>query len=64
MLLTRHYRPKDYIKEVESVETVDIPNKKIDYSSMTVTELRKEAKSRGLEGYSDLKKAELIELLG
>ncbi|PRP67628.1 50S ribosomal protein L21 [Nonlabens agnitus] len=35
----------------------------VDLSSNTVAELREMAKDRGLEGYSALKKAELIELL-
>tara|TARA_B100000131_G_scaffold320616_1_gene369230 strand:+ start:8090 stop:8296 length:207 start_codon:yes stop_codon:yes gene_type:complete len=35
-----------------------------DYSSMKVVELKAEAKARGLTGYSSLKKAELIKLLG
>lgn len=40
------------------------PQKDVDYSSMTLTELRALAKERGLEGYSKLNKAELIERLG
>mgnify|MGYP002608006373 FL=1 len=36
----------------------------IDYSSMTVAQLREIAKNKGIEGYSSLKKAELIEKLG
>lgn len=35
-----------------------------DYSSMKVVELKAEAKARGFTGYSSLKKAELIKLLG
>lgn len=35
----------------------------VDYSSMTATQLKAIAKERGIEGYSNLKKAELIERL-
>ena len=35
----------------------------MDYSSMTVNELREIAKNKGMEGYSSLKKLELIEKL-
>ena len=42
----------------ESVES------RVDLSSMKVSELKEEAKSRGLKGYSSLRKSELIKLLG
>lgn len=35
-----------------------------DYTKMSVADLKAEAKSRGLKGYSKMKKAELIDLLG
>lgn len=38
-------------------------NETIDYSSMTVTELKAEAKSKGIAGYSSMTKSELIEAL-
>ena len=37
--------------------------KKVDYSKMTVAELKKIAKEKGIEGYSKLKKDELIKAL-
>lgn len=50
-------------EEVELVEEVEVPQE-IDYSSMTVSQLREIAKNKGIEGYSSMKKAELIEKLG
>lgn len=48
----------------EVVEDVEGPqDDSIDYSSMTVTQLKVIAKERDIEGYSNLKKAELIERL-
>lgn len=35
----------------------------VDYSKMTVAELKAAAKEKGLTGYTSLKKAELVELL-
>lgn len=40
-----------------------IEEKKIDYNSLTVKELRTIAKEKGIEGYSDMKKDELIQAL-
>lgn len=36
---------------------------KIDYSKLKVDELKDIVKEKGIEGYSDMKKVELIELL-
>ncbi len=47
--------PKAEVKE-ETVASKD-------YSSMTVAELKAEAKAQGISGYTSLKKAELIEAL-
>lgn len=45
------------------VEEVEAPQN-ADYSSMTLTQLKAIAKEKRIEGYSNLKKAELIERLG
>ena len=56
---------KDEVKETkeEKKEEKKVKEEKVDYSSMTLTELKKVAKERELKGYSTLKKDELIELL-
>ena len=48
--------------EVEEVEGPQEEN--IDYSNMTVAELKLVAKEQGIEGYSKLNKSQLIEKLG
>lgn len=52
-------------KELETAKKETAPKKeeKTDYSSMTVAELREEAKAKGVEGYSTMKKAELLDAL-
>lgn len=55
MLLTRHYKPVEIKEETQASE--------IDLSKLKVDELKAMAKSKGLEGYSSLTKAELIELI-
>lgn len=42
---------------------VKAPKKAVDLSSQTVAELRDLAKAKGIEGYTKLKKAELLEVL-
>lgn len=48
---------------VETIKVVENEVKMIPYGEFTVKELKDIAKENGLEGYSDLKKDELIELL-
>ena len=49
---------KEAAPKVEATKTATV-----DYSAMTVAELREVAKEKGIEEYSSLKKAELIEAL-
>ena len=53
--------PSSEMKEGELVEDVEEPQ---NLSELTVKEVRAIAKERGIEGYSSLTKAELIEVLG
>lgn len=50
------------MSEVEEVEGPQEEN--IDYSTMTLAELKQVAKGKGIEGYSKLNKSQLIEKLG
>lgn len=50
---------------MSEVEEVEGPQEKnIDYSTMTLAELKQIAKEQGIEGYSKLNKAKLLEKLG
>lgn len=56
MILRRYHNRFKKEKPVEK-------KTEIDYSSLTVKELRSLAKEKGIEGYYDMKKDELIEAL-
>ena len=61
-------KEKETVKVVEKNETTKKDVKKVekkvtDYSKMTVAELRETAKNKGVEGYSTMKKQELIDAL-
>ena len=51
----------DYENDTEDGEVVD--DEEVDYSKMTVKDLKAECKKKGLEKYSKMKKAELVEIL-
>ena len=57
-----------YLGEILNDEIDDEKNEitnmdEFDYDYMTVSELKELAKEKGIEGYSKLKKAEIIEIL-
>ena len=51
--------PKKEVKEVKA----SVKTEAKDYSKMTVAELKEEAKKQGVENYTSMKKAELLEAL-
>lgn len=71
LLFRRHYAKKEKAKETKKQpkdtqkkekETVEKPS--LNLNEFTVKELKELAKDKGLTGYSNLKKDELIKLLG
>ena len=54
---------KKEVKKEEKVEEVKEVKEAVDYSKMTLTDLKSKAKEAGVKGYSTMKKAELIEAL-
>ena len=63
--VTKKENTKEEVKEVIEETTVEETTtaEKIDYSKMTVTELKEAAKEAGIKGATTMKKAELIEEL-
>ncbi len=48
---------------VEETVVEEVKEEKVDYSAMTLTELKEVAKAQGVKGYSKMKKEELINAL-
>ena len=57
-------KKEEKVEEVKEVkEEVKEASEAVDYSSMTLADLKAKAKDAGVKGYSTMKKAELIEVL-
>ena len=54
---------KEEVKEEKPAKKTTKKEEKVDYSSMTVAELKKIAKEKGITGYSTMKKDELVSSL-
>lgn len=57
MLLRRHYKKIEEVKEEAKEASF------FDFNKLKVDELKSIAKEKGLEGYSSMTKAQLIELI-
>ncbi len=56
-------KPIEKPVEVKVLDSKEVPLEKEDLSSKTLTELKKEAKEKGIKGYSTMKKQELIDAI-
>ena len=51
----------DVPETVENIVVEEATAEEVDYTSMTLTELKAVAKAKGIKGYSTMKKADLID---
>lgn len=64
MLLRRYHKAKEEeIKEKVEIIESDDEDSIVDLNKLKVDELKAIAKEKGIEGYEDMKKAELIQIL-
>ena len=64
VVVKKEAKKEEKVEEVKEVkEEVKEASEAVDYSSMTLADLKAKAKDAGVKGYSTMKKAELIEVL-
>lgn len=63
MSITGFNRRRRELAKLEALNKETMEEEKIDYSKLKVDELKLIAEEKGIEGYSDMKKAELIEAI-